>query len=106
MWTAADPQRRRRNISCKRPLPATRRRNEMKTASKILLAGALVSCFAAPVLAAENEDTQGMIYEFLNGKMYKAHVGADTMRGMMSHFRRLRNGTMIYSNGGHFYIAE
>lgn len=78
----------------------------MKSASKILVAGALVFSFAAPVLAAENEDTEGMIYEFLNGKMYKAHVSADAMHGMMGHFKALRNGTMIYSSGGHFYIAE
>jgi hypothetical protein len=78
----------------------------MKIESKILLAAALAVSFAAPVMAAENEDTEGMIYEFLSGKMYKAHVSEDAMHGMMSHFRQLRNGTMIYSRGGHFYIAE
>ncbi len=78
----------------------------MNTASKILVAGALVFSFAAPVMAAETEDSEGMVYEFLNGKMYKAHVSGEAMHGMMSHFRALRSGTMIYSSGGHFYIAE
>lgn len=79
---------------------------KMSTASKILLAGAVVFSFAASAMAAGSEDTEGMVYEFLNGQMYKTHVGENTMHGMMSHFRRLRNGTIIYSHGGHFYIAE
>jgi hypothetical protein len=84
---------------------AREKRNEMQTTSKVLLASALVLSFAAPVMAAESEDSGGMIYKFSNGKMYKAHVNID-MHGMMRHFRRLPSGTLIYSDGGRYYIAQ
>jgi hypothetical protein len=73
---------------------------------KVLLVLALVSTFGAPVIAAENEDSEGMIYGFLNGRMYKSHVDRNTMHSMMSHFRPLPNGSMIYSSGGRYYIAR
>jgi hypothetical protein len=78
----------------------------MNTVSKVLLAGALAFSFAAPVMAAENEDSVGMVYEFVNGKMYKAHVTGEAMHAMMSHFKRIKNGTLIYSEGGNLYLAE
>ena len=77
----------------------------MDTTSKILLAAVLVLSFAVPAMAAEGEDTDGMIYKFSNGKMYKAQVSID-MHKMMTHFGRLPNGTLIYSNGGRYYIAQ
>lgn len=78
----------------------------MNTMSKALLAGVLVFSFAAPSMAAESEDSAGMVYEFVNGRMYKAHVTDEAMHAMMSHFRRIRNGTLIYSAGGKLYLAE
>jgi hypothetical protein len=78
----------------------------MNKPSKGFLVLALVSSFTAPVMAAENDDSEGMIYGFLNGKMYKSHVDGNTMHPMMSYFRPLPNGSMIYSSGGRYYIAR
>jgi hypothetical protein len=38
--------------------------------------------------------------------MYKAQANEGTMYNMMSHFRRLPNGTIVYSAGGRLYIAQ
>ncbi len=79
----------------------------MNIASKVLLASALAISFAAPVFAQEETAlAERNVYLFMNGKMVHMHVSDTNHTMIMSEFKPLPAGTMIYVSGGKLYMAQ
>lgn len=76
----------------------------MNFASKLLMASGIALSFAAPALAQESRPN---VYLFMpNGQMTKMEVSDANQAMIMSHFKRMRTGTMIYVSAGKVYIAQ
>ena len=80
----------------------------MNLAAKLTVASIVALSCVAPALAQEeNTLAERNVYLFMNGHMIQTHVTSDAMHAtIMKNFKPLKNGTMIYVNGGKLYIGE